>query len=213
MESESFSTFSENLCQPLPAEILPGRPVMLTSTLVSAHTDGSGSGDSVSSGADVLGAGLVAEEDVLGAGADSLVEELGLGSPVSSVDPVDSLADGEGDVSVVSSVVEDSVAEAVAEALDAGAGSVAYAAGAARRATGAITAVAAAAAMARRSFMKTSGSSVCRECGTGGRRLRAGRTGVVREFSVSSIDDVRGWLSWPSRNSYVRWVTPGGGDR
>ncbi|WP_309058789.1 hypothetical protein [Streptomyces sp.] len=122
---------------------------------MSSHTDGSGSGVSVSSGADVLGAGLVAEEDVLGTGAGSLVEALGEVSPVGSVDAVDSVADGEADVS-------SPVGVPVVETLGVAVGSVAYAAGAARRATGAITAVAAAAAMARRSFMKTSVSPVCR---------------------------------------------------
>ncbi|GGQ53722.1 hypothetical protein GCM10010216_13630 [Streptomyces flaveolus] len=121
MESELLTTFSENLCQPLPAEILPGRPEMLTSTLVSSHTDGSGSGDSDSSGAEVLGAGVVLVADALGeAVADSVAvalgsavvevlgagsvavsdaEALGAGSLVSS--PADSLAEADGDGSSV----------------------------------------------------------------------------------------------------------------
>ncbi|GGY03019.1 hypothetical protein GCM10010384_03740 [Streptomyces djakartensis] len=152
VESELLSTFSENLCQPLPAEILPGRPLMLTSTLVSLHADGSGSGDSgsevvgagedglaevlaggVVSGAEVLGGGVVSGAEVLGGGVVSGAEVLGGGV----VSEADSLTDvlGAGDVS-----------------------SLAYAAGAASSATGAMTAVAAAAAIARRSFMKTSES-------------------------------------------------------
>ncbi|GAA3498866.1 hypothetical protein GCM10019016_059690 [Streptomyces prasinosporus] len=161
MESELFATFSENLCQPLPAAILPGRPVMLTSTLVSSHTDGSGSGDSVSSGADVLGAGLDGDGEAV-SGADWLGEALGVAVAVGCADAVDSVADGVGDASVVSPGDV-----SVVETLGASVGSVAYAAGAVRRATGAITAVAAATAMARRSFMKTSGSPVCRGSGTG----------------------------------------------
>ncbi|GAA2549831.1 hypothetical protein GCM10010398_41310 [Streptomyces fimbriatus] len=161
---------------------------MLTSTLVSSHTDGSGSGVSVSSGADVLGAGLVAEEDVLGTGAGSLVEALGEVSPVGSVDAVDSVADGEADVSAVSSPVGVPVVETLGVAV----GSVAYAAGAARRATGAITAVAAAAAMARRSFMKTSVSPVCRGVrhGLGGAFVWG--AGVMRD--VSEFDPRRPWM-------------------
>ncbi|GGW90466.1 hypothetical protein GCM10010383_20050 [Streptomyces lomondensis] len=155
MESELLTTFSENLCQPLPAAILPGRPVMLTSTLVSSHTDGSGSGASDSSGSDVVGAGVDGLADVLGelevSGADSLTDALGVGDVSAGVD---SVADGEGDVSGAVSLTE---------ALGVGVvSSVAYAAGAASSATGAMTAVAAAAAMARRSFMKTSESPAYR---------------------------------------------------
>jgi hypothetical protein len=105
--------------------------------LVSSHTEGSGSGVSDSSGADVLGSG-----------ADSLTEVLGEGD----VSGADSLTEvlGEGDVSG---------ADSLTEVLGVGVvSSVAYAAGAASSATGAMTAVAAAAAMARRSFMKTSES-------------------------------------------------------
>ncbi|QCD57758.1 hypothetical protein CEB94_25095 [Streptomyces hawaiiensis] len=149
-----MATFSENLCQPLPAEILPGRPEMLTSTLVSSHTEGSGSGDSDSSGSDALGAGEDSLAEALGeldvSGADSLTEALGLGV----VSGVDSLTDGEGDVSG---------ADSLTDVLGLGVvSSVAYAAGAASSATGAMTAVAAAAAMARRSFMKTSESPAYR---------------------------------------------------
>ncbi|PTH88080.1 hypothetical protein C9J60_14485 [Streptomyces sp. A244] len=67
---------------------------------------------------------------------------------------MDSVTDGEGDVSG---------ADSLTDALGVGVvSSVAYAAGAASSATGAMTAVAAAAAMARRSFMKTSESPACR---------------------------------------------------
>ncbi|GAA4300497.1 hypothetical protein GCM10023086_16020 [Streptomyces venetus] len=151
VESELLSTVSENLCQPLPAAILPGRPPMLTSTLVSLHTDGSGSGDSDSSGSEVLGAGVDGLADVLGEldvwGADSLTDTVGAGVVSAGAD---SVTDGEGDVSG---------ADSLTDALGVGVvSSVAYAAGAASSATGAMTAVAAAAAMARRSFMKTSES-------------------------------------------------------
>jgi hypothetical protein len=131
--------------------------------LESSHTDGSGSGDSDSWGADVLGAGLVAGGEVLAAGDDSPSVTPGVvTSPVGAVgavDSVDSVAEGEEDVPVVSP----SAGDPLVDTLAVGTGSVAYAAGAASRATGAITAVAAAAAMARRSFMRTSGSQVHRE--------------------------------------------------
>jgi hypothetical protein len=74
---------------------------MLTSTLVSSHTEGSGSGVSDSSGADVLGSGADSLTEVLGegdvSGADSLTEVLGEGG----VSGADSLTEvlGEGDVS------------------------------------------------------------------------------------------------------------------
>ncbi|GGQ57771.1 hypothetical protein GCM10010250_32510 [Streptomyces althioticus] len=59
-------------------------------------------------------------------------------------------------------------------------GSVAWAAGAARRAAGTIAAVAAAAARARRSFMKTSVSPACRAVAARvEERLRVGRTGLI----------------------------------
>ncbi|GAA2292676.1 hypothetical protein GCM10010234_37450 [Streptomyces hawaiiensis] len=152
-----MSTFSENLCQPLPAAILPGRPEMLTSTLLSSHTEGSGSGDSDCSGSEALGDG---EEDSLAdalgeldvSGADSLADVLGAGVVLAA--GVDSEAEGEADVSG---------ADSLTDALGVGVvSSVAYAAGAASSATGAMTAVAAAAAMARRSFMKTSESPAYR---------------------------------------------------
>ncbi|MFE1247614.1 hypothetical protein [Streptomyces sp. NPDC058735] len=101
---------------------------------------------------DVDGLGDVealAEADA--SGADSLTDALGVGDV--SADS-DSVTDGEGDVSV---------ADSLTDVLGVGVvSSVAYAAGAASRATGAMTAVAAAAAMARRSFMKTSGSPAYR---------------------------------------------------
>ncbi|GHC68451.1 hypothetical protein GCM10010309_34570 [Streptomyces violaceochromogenes] len=179
MESELFSTFSENLCQPLPAAILPGRPEMLTSTLVSSHTEGSGSGDSDSSGSDALGAGEDSLADALGeldvSGADSLTEALGVGVVSAGVD---SVADGEGVVSAG--------ADSLTEALGVGVvSSVAYAAGAASSATGAMTAVAAAAAMARRSFMKTSESPAYR----GMRHERWGRPPRVGRGSGP-------WFGW-----------------
>jgi hypothetical protein len=128
---------------------------MATSTLVSSHTEGSGSGDSDSSGAEVLGAGVEALADVLGeldvAGAEELADVLGAGVVSAGLD---SVADGEEDVSGADSLT-DALAVGVVS-------SDAYAAGAASSATGAMTAVAAAAAMARRSFMKTSESPAYR---------------------------------------------------
>ncbi|GAA2949041.1 hypothetical protein GCM10011428_80740 [Streptomyces violaceus] len=197
MESELLSTFSENLCQPLPAAILPGRPEMLTSTLVSSHTDGSGSGDSDSSGSDAVGAGEDSLVDGLGevdvSGADSLVDGLG----EVDVSGADSLADvlGAGDVSGA-----DSLTEVLGEG---DVSSVAYAAGAASSATGAMTAVAAAAAMARRSFMKTSESPAYRGVRYerwGG--LRVWGAGVARG-SAGLIREACEWLCWHSQNFYV----------
>ncbi|MGW0867779.1 hypothetical protein [Streptomyces sp. NPDC002611] len=93
----------------------------------------------------------LADADAVASGADSLADALGVGV----VSGVDSLADGEGLLL--------SVADSVAEVLGVGVvSSVAYATGAASSATGAMTAVAAAAAMARRSFMKTSESPAYR---------------------------------------------------
>ncbi|GJF18900.1 hypothetical protein SHO565_01510 [Streptomyces sp. HO565] len=120
MESELLTTLSENLCQPLPAAILPGRPEKLTSTLASVHSDGSGSGLSDSSGAEVLGAGDVGVEvlvadalgeagavsvavvlgsavvELLGAGVVSVSDAEALGAVVSVCSPAGALAEADG---------------------------------------------------------------------------------------------------------------------
>ncbi|GGT67579.1 hypothetical protein GCM10010256_26970 [Streptomyces coeruleorubidus] len=174
---------------------------MLTSTLVSSHTEGSGSGVSDSSGADVLGSGADSLTEVLGegdvSGADSLTEVLGEGD----VSGADSLTEvlGEGDVSAVDSLTDGLGVGVVS--------SVAYAAGAASSATGAMTAVAAAAAIARRSFMKTSESPAYR----GMRYERWGRPPRVGRGSgpwfAGLIGETCEWLCWHSQNFYVGWVT------
>ncbi|WP_245235147.1 hypothetical protein [Streptomyces violaceorubidus] len=130
---------------------------------MSSHTDGSGSGAPVSSGAEVLGDGD-AGADVVGceapgagvpspvvlgetgetgeAGEDGEAEELEAGL-------VESL--GAGEVTLVDSPWDGELSEEADG--DGDVLPVAEAAGAASRATGEITAVAAAAARARRSFM------------------------------------------------------------
>jgi hypothetical protein len=154
VDLELLSTFRENLCQPLPAAILPGRPEMETSTLESWHSDGSGSG--VSDG--------VGDVDVLGAGvAEVVVVAVAVALEVGGVAFADAdlVSVGAG---VVLVGVADAVSLAVSDTVVLGEGlpSVANAAGAESSASGAIAAVAAATAMARRSFMKTSESPVYR---------------------------------------------------
>ncbi|MFF3483840.1 hypothetical protein ACFYXC_11190 [Streptomyces sp. NPDC002701] len=161
---------------------------MLTSTEVSSHTDGSGSGVSDGSGAEVLGAGLDAGADVLGLAdgvADSDVEVLGE-------------ADGEAD----SETDADGLADSDTEAL--GVGVVANAAGADSSASGAMTAVVAAAAMTRRIFMKTSESPVRRYAAArdlGGQRVAV--AGMAVDSASETCDACEG-LSWNSHNFYVR---------
>ncbi|GGP69473.1 hypothetical protein GCM10010265_54750 [Streptomyces griseoincarnatus] len=71
-------------------------------------------------------------------------------------------------------------------------GSVAWAAGAARRAAGTIAAVAAAAARARRSFMKTSVSPACRAIAARvEERLRVGRAGLIPDVGEFDHRDPR----------------------
>ncbi|WP_315903679.1 hypothetical protein [Streptomyces rhizosphaerihabitans] len=121
---------------------------MDTWTLESEHSEGSGSGDSDSevlgagddAGAEPLGAGALADGDV---GVDAGVD---VGAEADSV-----LDDGSG-------VVPGALGDADSDVFTLGDGlSSANAAGATdSNASGAMTAVAAAVAMARRSFMKTS---------------------------------------------------------
>jgi hypothetical protein len=177
VEPEVLATFSENVCQPLPAAIFPGRPPMVMSTLESAHSDGSGRG---SSETETLGEGLalpvgaaLSEAPAL---LDGVVDPEGVVEPDGVVDPeVVVEPDGEvelpgalseaepvGDAEVLSLSPDVAVTDPVGDADVVP--SVAYAAGAQSSATGARTAVAAAAAMTRRSCMKTSGSRAYR-CG------------------------------------------------
>ncbi|WKX11832.1 hypothetical protein [Streptomyces sp. NL15-2K] len=87
---------------------------MLTSTLESLHADGSGSGASDSSGAEVLGAAVVAVADAVGDGEVlSVVVSVGVGEALGA--SVVSVADAVGDGEALSVVV--SVAEAVGEAV------------------------------------------------------------------------------------------------
>jgi hypothetical protein len=142
---------------------------MDTSTLESAQSEGSGSGEPGSSVVEVLGAGAdaladdEADAEVLGAGADALADDEAdveaLGSGALSVGDADVLADS----------------DTVALADGVGVPSVANAVGADSSASGAIAAVAAAAAMARRSFMKTSKIRCATSGDTLGRPPRVGR--------------------------------------
>jgi hypothetical protein len=69
---------------------------MVTSTLLSSHTDGSGSGDSDSSGADVLGDGeALPVADVLGAGELADEDAVGEVLAVGVLSVADVLGDGE----------------------------------------------------------------------------------------------------------------------
>ncbi|WP_342211027.1 hypothetical protein [Streptomyces sp. MH60] len=125
---------------------------------MSSHTDGSGSGVSVSSGADVLGDGVAGADVVVcepsGAGVPSPVVLGGgeVGEPGELVAGlVESL--GAGEVSLVDPLRDGELSDEADGDGDGGVLPVAEAAGAASSATGEITAVTAAAARARRSFM------------------------------------------------------------
>ncbi|WP_308312062.1 hypothetical protein [Streptomyces albipurpureus] len=157
--SDVLCTFMENLCQPLPAAILPGRPEIETSTAESLHSAG-GSSDSEALGDGFTGGVLLADglslalsEALLDGSSETLSEAL-LDGPSETL----SEALDEGLSMVLSEALDEGLSIVVSEALDDGLGS-AYAAGAARKVAGAMTAVAAAMAIARRSFMKTSAMS------------------------------------------------------
>jgi hypothetical protein len=129
---------------------------MSTSTLVSSHTDGSGTGISVSSGAEVLGDGTAGADVVVceppGAGVPPPVV-LGGGEAGEPGEPVAGLVEslGAGEVSLVDPLGDGELSDEADG--DGDALPVAEAAGAASSAAGEITAVAAAAARARRRFM------------------------------------------------------------
>ncbi|MER6164273.1 hypothetical protein [Streptomyces violaceorubidus] len=127
---------------------------------MSSHTDGSGSGAPVSSGAEVLGDGDAGADAVgceaPGAGVPSpvVLGETGeAGEDGEAEEPEAGLVEslGAGEVTLVDSPWDGELSEEADG--DGDVVPVAEAAGAASRATGEITAVAAAAARARRSFM------------------------------------------------------------
>ncbi|MGW4545131.1 hypothetical protein ACWEN4_01985 [Streptomyces violaceorubidus] len=127
---------------------------------MSSHTDGSGSGAPVSSGAEVLGDGDAGVDvvgcEAPGAGVPSpvVLGETGeAGEDGEAEEPEDGLVEslGAGEVTLVDSPWDGELSEEADG--DGDVVPVAEAAGAASRATGEITAVAAAAARARRSFM------------------------------------------------------------
>ncbi|MGW2293814.1 hypothetical protein [Streptomyces violaceorubidus] len=124
---------------------------------MSSHTDGSGSGAPVSSGAEVLGDGDAGADvvgcEAPGAGVPSPVVLGETGEDGEAEEPEAGLVEslGAGEVTLVDSPWDGELSEEADG--DGDVVPVAEAAGAASRATGEITAVAAAAARARRSFM------------------------------------------------------------